>query len=132
MNFNVSRKVLIAVGVIFLVNGLIVGGLNALIRSNALQRTSSMPSMWAAIGFELLGLVGLAAAYFGLRTARPWAWLVCATAYLPWTVRGLLSDARQGLWLLVLGEALGLVVTVLALASTARRVFQTSAKPSQS
>ena len=126
--FNASRKVLIAVGLIFILSGLIIGGLNAAIRANVLQRSGSMPSLSAAIGFEVLGVLGLVAAYFGLRSAKAWAWLACAVAYLPWTARGLLSDARQGLWPLVIGEALGLVLTTLALLFTAREVFQRASK----
>ena len=126
--FTASRKVLIAVGLIFMFNGLIVGGLNALIRSNVSQRNRSMPSISVAIGFEALGVLGLVAAYFGLRSAKVWAWFACAMAYLPWTARGLVSDARQGLWPLVIGESLGLVLTLLALLFTARDVFQGSIK----
>ncbi len=53
--FNASRKVLIAVGLIFILSGLIVGGLNATIRARGLQRSGSMPSLSTAIGFEALG-----------------------------------------------------------------------------
>ncbi len=83
-----------------------------------------MPSVSVAVGFELLGALGLVAAYFGLRSARPWAWFACAFAYLPWTVRGFLSDTRQGLWLLVLGELVGLGLTSVALGLTALRIFR--------
>jgi hypothetical protein len=122
--FNASRRVLVAIGLIFILSGLIIGGLNIAIRTKALQGSGSMPSISAAIGFEVLGLLGLVAAYFGLRSAKAWAWFACAGAYLPWTVRGFVSDTRQGLWPLVIGEAVGLVLTILALFFTARGVFQ--------
>ncbi len=130
--FNASRKVLVAVGLIFILSGLIIGGLNTAIRTKGLQRSGSMPSMSAAIGFEVLGLLGLVAAYFGLRSAKAWAWFACAVAYLPWTVRGFVSDARQGLWPLVIGEAVGLVLTILALFFTARGVFQRAGRGTHS
>ncbi len=130
--FNASRKVLVAIGLIFILNGLIIGALNTAIRIKGLQRSGSMPSMSAAIGFELLGLSGLVAAYFGLRSAKVWAWFACALAYLPWTVRGFMSDARQGLWPLVIGEAVGLVLTILALFFTAPRVFQRAGRGTHS
>ncbi len=128
--YSVSRKILIAVGGIFVLNGLVVGGLNAALRLQGLRRSGSMPSLSVAIGFEVLGFLGLAAAFFGLRSARKWAWFACTVAYLPWTVRGFLSDARQGLWPLVLGELLGLMFTSFALVFTAPRVF--NKVPSQS
>ncbi len=78
--FNASRKVLVAVGLIFILSGLIIGGLNTAIRTKGLQRSGSMPSMSAAIGFEVLGLPGLVAAYCGLRSAKAWAWFACAVA----------------------------------------------------
>ena len=122
--YSVSRKILIAVGAIFILNGLVVGGLNAALRLPGLRRSGSMPSLSVAIGFEMLGFLGLVAAFWGLRSPRKWGWFACAVAYLPWTVRGFLSDARQGLWPLVLGELLGLMFTSLALVLTAPRVFK--------
>jgi len=127
--FSASRKVLMGIGLIFILNGLIVAGLNAAIRFRGVQRSGSMPSMSAAIGFEVLGVLGLVAAYFGLRAAKSWAWFVCAAAYLPWTARGLVSDARQGLWPLVIGEAVGLVLTLVALLFTGPEVFQGGVRP---
>jgi hypothetical protein len=129
--FSASRKVLIGIGLIFILNGLIVAGLNTAIRSKEIQRSGPMPSMSVAIGFEVLGVLGLVAAYFGLRSAKAWAWFACAVAYLPWTARGLVSDARQGLWPLVMGEAAGLILTVLALLFTAPDVFGGDIKPSE-
>lgn len=122
--FNVWRRILIAIGFIFLLNGLVVGGLNLALRAREMHRSGSMPSMTVAIGFQILGGVGLAAAYFGLRSRKAWAWLAIAAAYLPWTVRGLLSDIHQGLWLLVVGELFGLLLVVLALGFTAGAVFR--------
>jgi len=129
--FSASRKVLIGIGLIFILNGLIVAGLNTAIRFSGIQRSGSMPSMSAAIGFELLGVLGLVAAYFGLRSAKAWGWFVCAVAYLPWTARGLVSDARQGLWPLVIGEVVGLVLTLVALFFTGLDVFRGDMKPSE-
>jgi len=103
-----ARRVLIAVGIIFLVSGLIVTSLN-------LARVIPASYNWQGPSFLILGIVGFSTAYFGLRAARPWTLIVLAIAYLPWTVIGLIGDARQGFWPLVIGESVGLFMVLLAL-----------------
>jgi len=104
-----SKWILIVVGIIFLVSGLIVTSLH-------LAKVIPAGYNWQGPSFLVLGIVGFFTAYFGLRAVRPWALIVLAIAYLPWTVIGLIGDTRQGFWPLVIGETAGLIMVLLALA----------------
>lgn len=103
-----ARWVLVAVGVIFLISGLIVTSLNFL---------KVIPSgyNWQGPTFLVLGFVGFATAYFGLRVVRPWALIVLSLLYIPWTIIGLIGDTQQGFWALVIGETVGLAMVLFAL-----------------
>ena len=103
-----SRWVLIAIGLVFLVSGLIVTSLN-------LAKVIPASYNWQGPSFLILGIVGFSTAYFGLRVVRPWALIVLACTYVPWTVIGLIGDIRQGFWPLIIGETTGLVLVLLAL-----------------
>jgi hypothetical protein len=114
-----SRMVFIVIGVIFLLSGLVIVGLRVL---------TDIPSpplpVRAHWGFLILGTVGLTTAWYSLRSLRRWAWFVLGATYVPWTVMGLISDSRQGLWPLVVGESLGLCAIVVALVASFRPVFR--------
>jgi len=99
---------LISVGALFLLSGLIVTSLH-------FAKVIPAGYNWQGPSFLILGAIGFATAYFGLRVARPWPLLVLTLVYIPWTVIGLIGDTRRGFWLLAIGEALGLVVVLLAL-----------------
>jgi len=103
-----ARWILIAVAIIFLVSGLVVTSLNS---ANVIPAAYN----WQGPSFVILGVIGSFTAYFGLRALRPWAVIVLALAYIPWTVIGMIGDTRQGFWPLVMGEAAGLITVVLAL-----------------
>ncbi len=76
---------------------------------------------WYAPLFLALGAVGTLTAWFGLRDGRRWPLVVLGLAYVPWTVVGLIGDTKQGYWLLVAGETLGLVLAVWAITTVLRR-----------
>ena len=103
-----ARRVLIAVGIIFLVSGLIVTSLH-------LAKVIPAGYNWQGPSFLILGAVGFFTAYFGLRVVRPWALIVLSLTYIPWTFIGLIGDTQQGYWPLVIGEAIGLLLVSLAL-----------------
>ncbi len=119
LSFEIGRRILIILGVLFLINGLTI----LAIRWAASVRSPHVPVV-AGPCFLALGLVGITAAYVGLRARRPWAWILLALAYVPWTLIGLISDTRQSLWLIVVGEIVGLVAIVLGLISTAPEIFR--------
>ena len=109
-----AKGVLIGVGLIFVVSGLMVAGL---------RLAQSIPPSygWLAPLFLALGAVGSLTAWFGLRKGRRWPLAIIALLYVPWTIVGLLGDAKQGYWPLVAAEALGLVFVVWAIATITRR-----------
>lgn len=119
LDFEIGRKILMAVGVVFLVNGLAI----LAIRWAASVRSPHVPVV-AGPCFLALGLIGITAACVGLRARRPWAWILLALAYVPWTLIGLISDTRQSLWLIVVGETVGLIASVLGLMGTAPEIFR--------
>ncbi|MCI0618779.1 hypothetical protein L0244_37875 [bacterium] len=114
-SFAVARWILISVGILFLLSGLIV---------TSLYLAKVIPSgyNWQGPSFLVLGAIGFATAYFGLRVARTWPLIVLSLVYIPWTVIGLIGDTRQGFWPLAIGEALGLVVVLLALLNVGKQV----------
>lgn len=110
----IAKRVLIAIGLLFVANGLIIGGLR-------LAQVIPRGYGWLAPLFLALGAIGTLTAWFGLRGGRRWPLAVLALAYVPWTIVGLVGDTRQGYWLLVAGETLGLVLVVWAIATVMRR-----------
>jgi hypothetical protein len=103
-----ARWVLVAVGVVFLVSGIIV---------TSLYLGGKIPSTydWQGPTFLALGIAGAFTSALGLRAGRRWPVLVLGILYVPWTLIGLLGDTRQGLWPLVVGEAVGLVAVAWAM-----------------
>ncbi len=79
---------------------------------------------WQGPVFLILGVAGIATAYFGLRPVRPWALIVLALVYIPWTVIGFIGDIGQGFWPLVIGEAAGLVLGLLAFTVLWKQILQ--------
>ena len=71
-----ARWVLIAIGIVFLVSGIIVTSLN-------LVKVIPASYNWQGPSFLILGIVGFSTAYFGLRVVRPWALIVLACTYIP-------------------------------------------------
>ena len=112
-----ARWILIAVGIIFIASGLIV---TSLYFANVIPAGYN----WQGPLFLILGSIGFAAAYFGLRPIRPWALFVLAVVYIPWTIIGLAGDIRQGFWPLVIGEGVGLILVVSALITCMRRMYK--------
>ena len=110
----IARRVLIGIGLLFVVNGLIVGGLRL---AQVIPRSYG----WLASLFLALGVMGTVTAWFGLRDGRRWPLLVLALLYVPWTIVGLIGDTKQGYWPLVAGEALGLALVVWAITTIMRR-----------
>ena len=110
----IAKRVLIGVGLLFIVSGLIVGGL---------RLAEVIPRGYGWIGplFLALGTVGTLTASLGLRGGRRWPLLVWAVLYVPWTIVGLIGDTTQGFWPLVIGEAFGLMLIVWALTTLMRR-----------
>jgi len=110
----IAKRVLIGVGLLFIVSGLIVGGL---------RLGHVIPKGYGWIGplFLTLGTVGALTALLGLRGGRRWPLLVLAVLYVPWTIVGLIGDTQQGFWPLVIGEAFGLMLVVWALTTLMRR-----------
>jgi len=112
-----ARWILISVGILFLLSGLIVTSLH-------FAKVIPAGYNWQGPSFLILGVIGFATAYYGLRVARPWPLIVLTLVYIPWTVVGLIGDTRQGLWPLAIGEALGLVVVLLALLKVWKQVTE--------
>ncbi len=110
----IAKGVLVGIGLLFLLNGVIIAGLS-------LTRTIPQSYGWLAPVFFALGAIGALTAWFGLRNGRRWPLAILALLYVPWTIVGLVGDTRQGYWLLVSGEVLGLALVVLALAAIIRR-----------
>jgi len=109
----IAKRVLVGVGLLFVVNGLIIGGLR-------LARVISPTYGWLAPMFLALGAVGTLTAWFGLKHGRRWPLVMLGLLYVPWTIIGLIGDTRQGYWFLVAGEALGLFAVVWAIATVMR------------
>ena len=109
-----AKGVLIGVGLIFVASGLMIAGL---------RLAQSIPPSygWLAPLFLALGTVGTLTAWFGLRKGRRWPLVILALLYVPWTIMGLLGDAKQGYWPLVSAEWLGLLLMVWAIATITRR-----------
>ncbi len=105
---EVAKWILIGAGVLFTVNGVIV---------LSLIWAGVIPAGFTRVGgiFLTLGIVGSPVAWFGLRSVRIWPLAILSLAFVPWTLIGLLADTRQGYWLLVAGEAIGLVLILWAL-----------------
>lgn len=109
-----AKWVLVGMGSIFVASGFIVGGLR-------LMQSIPQSYGWIAPGFLALGTVGTLTAWFGLRKGRRWPLVILALLYVPWTIMGLLGDAKQGYWPLVSAEWLGLLLLVWAIATITRR-----------
>ena len=105
---KLAKWILIGTGMVFILNGLVVGSL-------CLAKVVPAKYGWLGPTFLALGLVGLVTAWLGLRSARPWPLALLALAYIPWTVIGLIGDSKQGYWPLVAGEAVALVLVSWAL-----------------
>ncbi len=109
-----AKWVLVGVGLLFVVTGVIVGGLGLI---------QSIPQSYGRLAplFLALGTVGTLTACFGLRKGRRWPLVILTLLYVPWTIMGLLGDAKQGYWPLVTAEWLGLLLVVWAIAIITRR-----------
>ena len=109
-----AKWVLVGVGLLFIVSGLIIG---------VLRLVQAIPQDygWLAPSFMALGAAGALTAWFGLRQGRRWPLVMLALLYVPWTIIGLLGDARQGYWHLVSVEWLGLLLVVWAIAIITRQ-----------
>jgi hypothetical protein len=105
-----ARWILIGVGVVFIISGLVLTVLNW---------AGLIPASynWQGPIFLVLGIIGVVTAWFSLKSAEIWPLIVLALVYLPWTVIGLIGDIRQRYWPLVIGEAVGLILVVLAILS---------------
>lgn len=110
----IAKRVLIGIGLLFIVNGLVIGGLRL---AEAIPGSYS----WLAPLFLALGAVGTLTASLGLRDGRRWPLVVLGLVYVPWTILGLIGDTGQGYWPLVAGETLGLVLVVWAITTITRR-----------
>lgn len=110
----VAKRVLVGIGLLFMVNGLIIGGLR-------LAQAIPPSYGWLAPLFLALGAVGTLTAWLGLRNGRRWPLVILAMLYVPWTIIGLIGDMGQGYWPLVVGETLGLVLVVGAIITIVRR-----------
>ncbi len=110
----IAKRVLVGVGVLFVLNGLVIAGL---------RLAHSIPQSygWLTPLFLALGLSGTLTAWFGLRDGRRWPLVILALLYVPWTIVGLVGDTRQGYWPLVAGEALGLLLVIWAMGAIMRR-----------
>ncbi|MCZ6727128.1 MAG: hypothetical protein O7A98_07200 [Acidobacteria bacterium] len=110
----IAKRVLVGIGLLFVLNGLIIGGLRFV--------QAIPPSYgWLAPLFLALGAVGTLTAWLGLRNDRRWPLAILAMLYVPWTIIGLIGDTKQGYWPLVAGETLGLVLVVGAIITIMRR-----------
>ena len=112
-----ARWILVAIGIVFFVSGLIVTSMN-------LAKVIPASYNWQGPVFLILGVAGITTAYFGLRPVRPWAVIVLVLVYIPWTVVGLIGDIGQGFWPLVIGEAAGLVLGLLAFTVLWKQILQ--------
>ena len=110
----IAKRVLIGVGLLFIVNGLIVGGLRL---AQLIPRSYG----WLSPFFVAFGAIGTLAASVGLRDGRRWPLAVLGLVYVPWTIVGLIGDTKQGYWHLVAGETLGLLLVVWAITTVVRR-----------
>lgn len=110
----VAKGLLVAVGVLFVVNGLLIAALR-------LARVIAPSYGWLAPLFLALGVAGTLTAWLGLRDGRRWPLLLLGLLYVPWTIIGLVGDTKQGYWPLVAGESLGLVLVVWAIITIIRR-----------
>ena len=110
----VARRVLIGVGLVFLISGAIVTSMNLL---------GVIPSSynWQGPLFLVLGLVGTLIAWRLLPTKRVLSLFLLAAVFIPWTIMGLIGDSKQGYWPLVAGEAVGLMVVLLSLGTFVKR-----------
>lgn len=110
LTFDGTRRVFAAIGLIFVLSGITV---------TTLRLAGAIPPAlsWHGPAFLILGGVGVVTARLGLRSPRLRPLALLAVCYGPWTVVGLLGDIRQGLWPLVVGEALGLALLLWALVS---------------
>ncbi len=85
----IAKRVLIGIGLLFIVNGLIIAGLRL---AQVIPRSYG----WLVPLFLALGTVGTLTASFGLRDDRRWPLVVLGLVYVPWTIVGLIGDTRQG------------------------------------
>ena len=109
-----AKRVLVGIGLLFVVNGLVIGGLR--------WAQVIPPSYgWVSPLFFALGAVGTLTAWLGLRDGRRWPLVILALLYVPWTIIGLIADTKQGYWPLVAGETVGLVLVVWAITTIMRR-----------
>ncbi|MBI3681238.1 MAG: hypothetical protein HY235_12685 [Acidobacteria bacterium] len=110
----IAKHVLVGIGLLFVVNGLIIGGLR-------LAQVIPPSYGWLAPLFLALGAAGTLTAWFGLRDGRRWPLVILALLYVPWTIIGLIGDTKQGYWLLVAGETVGLALVFWAITRVMRR-----------
>ncbi|OGF55842.1 MAG: hypothetical protein A2Z21_00565 [Candidatus Fraserbacteria bacterium RBG_16_55_9] len=110
----IAKHVLVGIGLLFVVNGLIIGGLR-------LAQVIPPNYGWLAPLFLALGTVGTLTAWFGLKDGRRWPLVILALLYVPWTSIGLIGDTKQGYWPLVAGETVGLALVVWAITTVMRR-----------
>lgn len=110
----IAKRVLIGIGLLFIVSGMVIGGLRL---AQVIPRSYG----WLAPLFLALGAVGTLTASLGLKDGRRWPLVVLALLYVPWTIVGLIGDTKQGYWPLVAGETLGLVLAVWAITTVMRR-----------
>ena len=98
-----ARWILVGVGILFVMNGLLVTSLH-------LAGVIPAAYSWQGPAFLVLGVLGFATAFCGLRGKRAWPLLLLGLFYIPWTVIGLIGDTGQGYWPLVIGESVGLAL----------------------
>ena len=110
----IAKRVLVAIGLLFVANGLVIGGLR-------FGGVISPAYGWLSPVFASLGVIGALTAWFGLRDGRRWPVAILSVLYVPWTIVGLVGDTKQEYWPLVAGEALGLLVIVWAVTTIVRR-----------
>ena len=110
----IAKRVLVGVGLLFVVNGLVIGGLRL---AQVIPRSYG----WLAPLFLALGAFGTLTAWVGLKDGRRWPLVILALLYVPWTIIGLIGDTKQEYWPLVAGEIVGLVLVVWAITTVMRR-----------
>ena len=81
--------------------------------------------LWQAGVFLIVGAIAFTITKFGLSSSYIWAWMALVILFIPWTLLGLINDARLRYWPLVAGETLGLVVIMVALILAFPAVFLT-------
>ena len=111
---EIAKRVLVSIGLLFVVNGLTVGVLRL---AGVIPRTYG----WLAPVFLALGAIGSLTAWCGLNNGRRWPLGILGLLYVPWTIVGLIGDLRQQYWPLVAGEGLGLMLVVWAMVTIIRR-----------